>query len=211
MAPGMNPEKKGHGGPVFEAAQVANSPATPAGTSSFDFNTKGLDELKTKLTGIISQFTILDAQIGNISKKLATVGGTLGKGVGAAGTAGSRNTAAPVSGGAGQSAGGGTGPGGPNNTTAPVGFSNSRLGAAAGMEVAAQMGGYITSKFSQIQSGGVPINLMAARMGGMTGGTTAANTSAFMGMKTFGQADTAAMMAGYSTNGFLSFILKALN
>lgn len=210
---GLNPAQRGQAGIGAQAADVMQTNALPpapvtSGSGNWVMDMSGLTKLKTTVADLVTQFTKLDEKIQSINAGL----GNMKVGGGKPGTsAGGTITAAPISfqvpGVAASSAwSGAQQPSGqrPGLTTGTMSFNNSQLGMAAGAEAAAQLGGAINSRMQGIQQGGVPIQLMGAQQGVITNTTTAANVSAFMGIKTQSQADTAQMMAGYQQNSVLS-------
>ena len=216
---GMNDERKGYFGPDWTQAERAPVGGAMAGSNGFKFDTSGLDDLKSKLQGIITQFDQLDKKIGAVSGKLGGMagggGGSSGGTITAAGFANSpaaqqvnRNLAsfgAPSS----PYPQSNQGPGGPRNTTA--GFGGGGGGgsfltgiAAAGMGAAGI--GKMSSWMSGLQQGGVPVQLAAAQQAGITGGSTFNNVNAWNGVLNTGQADQATAMNMAMQNNFLSTI-----
>lgn len=222
MAPGMNPDRKGYFGPDWSQAERSPVGGATAGSNGFNFDTKGLDDLKTKLAGIISQFDVLDKKIGGVSGKLGglTGGGTSSGGSITAASFASSPAAAQINKNLSQFPGGPTsawpgsgkpnpntpGPGGSGNTSAGFGGVGTTLAAVAGASMIAGGVSSLAGKVSGLQAGGVPVQLAAAQQATITGGATYNNVNAWNGVMNTGQGDQAQAMNMAMQNPYLASI-----
>lgn len=168
--------------------------------SSFDVNTKGLQDLSAKIRLVTTDIGSLISQLDKLEKKATSVGNAFDKAfskTGGPGKGGSRTTTtAPVSGGP-QPSGGLGGLGATRALT---------LGAVG--EIGSSWAGSINSGMQKIQAGGMPIDLQARQASAVFGGAQGqgfggANVSGYTAISNMGQADLGGAIAHLQANPLL--------
>ena len=192
-------------GKPLGTAPINGVPVGSAMSDSFSFNLKGLKDLETQIDTLITKFGTLDRKIQGMNGSLGASGGAMNSG-GANLTIGNFSTS-PVNQRLAQFGGTASaypqGPGGPNNSTAPVSFSGQgMLRTAVGAEMAANAGGWISTKTNQVQSGYTGLQLQAAQSGSITGAGLTTTTAGFAGIRNQGSQDLGTAISSLQQNPF---------
>lgn len=162
--------------PSRGAASIGGLAASGA---NFDVDTKGLQDLSSKIRTVTSDIAGLTSNLDKLLKKADAVGASFDKAFsslpGSTGGKANRNTAAPVSGGAAYGAGGAI------------------AGGVAG-EIGAQFAGQINSGMAKLQNNGMAIDLQTRQAGAVFGGNQSygmggVNTSGYTNQSNMSQAD----------------------
>ena len=178
-------------------------------SNSWDVNTKGLDDLSSKIKQIVSDVKNLDTAIKNLTDKLTGLATAAGKAFGGKSTGGAALSVSTFSG----TAAAGT-------TLNVAGFANPPSGQGAGgafgggqqgiggavasaalMEVAAQAAGKINTSMGTAATGAMGTDIMARQTNAIFGGQGARNTVAgFNTMSNMGPQDLQQALATMQSN-----------